>query len=273
MGVIVSFQGLNIDWKIMSRLGVSFEGLFGIAKPRAATVLTADVDDRVWLQYQVWALLIVAITLLLVFENSPLDLALSALAFDPALGHFPMQRHWFFSEVLHHGLKTVSYIFAIPALAIAVLGHFGHIDWLPPRNASLAGLGMVLIPLATVLLKLVTNRHCPWDVVDFGGYAPYVSLFASTPETIVRGNCFPAGHASGGFVWMIWGFALSATRPIQARWMLIGGLLLGLLMGWSRLMQGAHFLSHVLWSGWLAWALAIALAAVLRVPVLPKHSH
>jgi membrane-associated PAP2 superfamily phosphatase len=255
----------------MSRMG-AFENLFGFAKPRSTTVWTADGADHVWLQYQVWGLLLVAIVLLLVFENSRLDLTLSALAFDPVLGHFPMQRHWFFSEVMHHGLKTVSYILAIPALAIAVLGHLGHINWLPPRNARLAGLGMLLIPLATVLLKLVTNRHCPWDIVDFGGYAPYVSLFASTPETIVRGNCFPAGHASGGFVWMIWGIALRATRPRLANWMLLAGIAFGLLMGWSRLMQGAHFLSHVLWSGWLAWALAIALAAVLRVPVLPKHS-
>ena len=254
----------------MSRMEASFAGVSGIAEPAAATAWRADAADRVWLHYQVWGLLVAAILLLLIFENSRLDLTLSALAFDPVLGHFPMQRHWFFSEVMHHGLKTVSYILAIPVLAIAVLGHLGHIDWLPPRNARLAGLGMILIPLATVLLKLITNRHCPWDVVDFGGYAPYVSLFASTPETIVRGACFPAGHASGGFVWMIWGLALRATRPRWANWTLLAGIVFGLLMGWARLMQGAHFLSHVLWSGWLAWALAIALAVALRAPVLNK---
>lgn len=251
----------------MSRMEASFEGSPGIDETVAVTAGTAGTADQVWLQYQAWGLLLVAIALLLVFENSRLDLTLSALAFDPALGHFPMQRHWFFSEVMHHGLKTVSYLLAIPALAIAVLGHLGHINWLPPRNARLAGLGMILIPLATVLLKLATNRHCPWDVIDFGGYAPYVSLFASTPEAIVRGNCFPAGHASGGFVWMIWGIALRATRPRLANGMLLAGIAFGLLMGGSRLMQGAHFLSHVLWSGWLAWALAIALAAVLQAPV------
>jgi membrane-associated PAP2 superfamily phosphatase len=42
---------------------------------------------------------------------------------------------------------------------------------------------------------------------------------------------------------------------------------LGILMGLSRLVQGAHFLSHVLWSAWFAWALTIALAALLRVPL------
>jgi membrane-associated PAP2 superfamily phosphatase len=33
--------------------------------------------------------------------------------------------------------------------------------------------------------------------------------------------------------------------------------------------QGAHFLSHVLWSAWFAWALSLALAALLRSRLTP----
>jgi len=129
---------------------------------------------------------------------------------------------------------------------------------------------MLLIPLLTVALKHLTNRHCPWDMQDFGGYAPYLSLFARAPEGIVRGVCFPSGHASGGFVWIVWGLALRASRPVLAKGMLLGALLLGMAMGLARLVQGAHFISHVLWSAWLAWALTIGLAAVLRAPVVAR---
>lgn len=48
---------------------------------------------------------------------------------------------------------------------------------------------------------------------------------------------------------------------------LAGGLLAGALMGYGRMAQGAHFLSHVLWSAWLAWAVALGLAVLLRARV------
>jgi membrane-associated PAP2 superfamily phosphatase len=226
--------------------------------------------DQVWLTRQALGLFAMALVLLLVFENSSLDLTLSALAFDTKSQHFPWQHHWFFNDLMYHALKSFSYMLAIPAFILIVLGLRGRVDWLPARNARLAMAGMLLIPLMTTVLKALTNRHCPWDVVDFGGYAPYISLFASTPEGIVRGACFPSGHASAGFVWIVWGLALRATRPVLAKRILLGALLLGSLMGLTRLFQGAHFLSHVLWSAWLAWALVIALAGALRLPVMAE---
>ena len=229
-------------------------------------------EDGKWLQRQALVLFFIAALLLLVFENSRLDLVLSALVFDPVSGNFPGQRHWFFSDLMHHGLKTASYVLALPTLALAFFCWRGRLSLMPPRNALLGMLGLMLIPLLTTLLKYLTNRHCPWDIVEFGGYAPYLSLFVGTPDHLTRGVCFPSGHASGGFAWVIWGLALRATRPALANKILYASLTLGMLMGLSRLVQGAHFLSHVLWSAWLAWALAIALAALLRVPVVPERS-
>lgn len=254
----------------MDRMEAPGNWLLGMPENTGASVPVFGDADRKWLRRQATGLFAAALLLLLVFESSRLDLTLSALAFDPGLGRFPWERHWFFSDLMHHGLKTAAYFFALPALVIALLGWRRRIDWLPPRNARLAIFGMLLIPLLTVALKHLTNRHCPWDMQDFGGYAPYLSLFASTPENIVRGVCFPSGHASGGFAWIIWGLALRATRPVLAKRVLLGALLLGMAMGLARLMQGAHFISHVLWSAWLAWALAIGLAAVLRAPVVAK---
>ncbi|MDP2829758.1 MAG: phosphatase PAP2 family protein [Sulfuricellaceae bacterium] len=232
--------------------------------------------DQRWLLTQSAGLLLIACLLLGIFENTLLDVRLSQFFYDAGTHTFPWQHSWFFDSFMHHGLKSASFLLGFLALIACGFGWRGHLAWLPPHNALLAAAGIILIPLLTSTIKQLTNRHCPWDVVDFGGFAPYVSLFADTPGDIVRGVCFPAGHASAGFVWIILAVALRATKPRLANWTLICGLLAGMFLGLGRMAQGAHFLSHILWSGWFAWALSLALATVFRVPVVTpanKGSH
>lgn len=222
--------------------------------------------DLMWLRRQALGLLLVAIALLLVFENTRLDVRLSQYFFDAAAGNFPLQHHWLFERVLHHGFKSAAYVVGLAGIFFCLYAIHRGVPWLSRPQAMLAAIGTVSIPLATTALKSMTNRHCPWDVIDFGGYAPYVSLFATTPGEIARGLCFPAGHASAGFVWVVWYLALRSTRPAWAKWALWAGLLGGMVAGVDRLLQGAHFLSHVLWSGWFAWALSLLLCWLLKVP-------
>ena len=40
----------------------------------------------------------------------------------------------------------------------------------------------------------------------------------------------------------------------------------------GRMAQGAHFLSHVLWSAWFAWSLGLVMAAALQVPLVPAET-
>lgn len=222
--------------------------------------------DQRWLGRQAGGLLIAGIALLLIFELSHLDLAISAWVFNPESRQFPLQHHWLFEQVLHHAFKGAAYGLGIVGILFCLYAVRHEIPWFSRRQACLAASGTLLIPLLTTLLKQLTNRHCPWDVVDFGGYAPYVSLFATTPADIVQGRCFPAGHAAAGFVWLVWFLALRSTRPRWANWACYGGVCAGALAGLDRLMQGAHFLSHVLWSAWLAWGVSIALCWVFQVP-------
>ena len=49
-----------------------------------------------------------------------------------------------------------------------------------------------------------------------------------------------------------------------ARAALLAGLLAGAILGTARMLQGAHFLSHTLWTLWLAWGVSISLAVALR---------
>ncbi len=225
--------------------------------------------DRHWLYRQLLLLTAMAAGLLALFQFTELDMRLAALAFDPVQQRFPLQTHWFLSTVLHHGMKQFSYLATAAALVVCWLGHRGRLNWLPQRSAWLAASGMILIPLCTTLLKMLTNRHCPWDIVEFGGFAPHLGLFDTAPAGLKRGQCFPAGHASAGFLWLVWGVALAGAGRRIARLALVGGLLLGAVMGAGRMLQGAHFLSHTLWSAWLAWAISVGLSALFGATPSP----
>ncbi|WP_374694341.1 phosphatase PAP2 family protein [Janthinobacterium sp. J1-1] len=109
------------------------------------------------------------------------------------------------------------------------------------------------------LLKRRSRSHCPWDIDQFGGTVPYYRLLEFMPDFVIAGNCFPAGHASGG-LWLIslCVFWLPA-EPKKAILAGVAGLAVGLTMGISQQLRGAHFLSHTLWSIWFAAALILAL--------------
>lgn len=219
---------------------------------------------RAWLGAQALMLLAIGAAMLWLFQATDLDRQIAHLFFDAQQGLFPLRRTWLFEDFLHRSVKQASYLVVAGALYLCHLGYRGAIRWLPPRNALLAALGMLLIPAGVALLKQLISRHCPWDIVDFGGYAPYLHLLDAPPADIKAGVCFPAGHASAGFLWVVWGVALRPAGRGIARLALVAGVLLGALLGAGRMAQGAHFLSHTLWSLWFAWALSLALAAALR---------
>ncbi len=223
--------------------------------------------SRAWLAWQFAWLALGALLLLWLFEGTDLDREIVRLFFDADRGAFPLRHTWFLEAVMHTAAKQASYILVAASLHFCWQGWQGRLAWLPPRNALLAAIGMLAIPVATSTLKLLTARYCPWDIADFGGFAPYLGLFEQAPQGLKAGQCFPAGHASAGFLWLVWAVALRPAGARAARFALLAGLLAGILLGAARMLQGAHFLSHTLWSLWLAWALSVALALLLRANV------
>ena len=189
---------------------------------------------------------------------------MARLFFDAGQGLFPLRHAALFEFVLHTGAKQATYLAAAAALVVCWRGWRGRLGWLPPRNALLAAAGMILIPVSVSVLKLVTRRYCPWDMIEFGGYVPYLRLLEPAPAGIKAGQCFPAGHASTGYLWIVWGLALRPAGRRLARIGLIVGLFAGGLLGLARMAQGAHFLSHTLATlGW-AWTLSLLLAVALK---------
>lgn len=235
----------------------------------AAAPVFAFSQTRAWTRRQTLVLAITAALMLLVFENTDLDRQLAGSFFDPELGLFPLRRDWLLETVMHKGARLVSQILVAASLLVCWHGWKGRLAWLPPRNALLAAIGMLAIPAATAALKLLTNRHCPWDIADFGGYAPYLRLLEMTPPGVRSGRCFPAGHASAGFLWIVWAVALRPAGMGAARLALLVGLIAGGLLGATQMARGAHFLSHTLWTLWLAWALTVPLAIAVRAEISP----
>ncbi len=235
----------------------------------AAIDATAAIERQRWLLRQSLLLLLSAAAMLWLFEHSDLDRAVESWFFDPALQSFPLRRHWLFDSVLHRGAKQLAWLSAAACMWLCWQGWRGQLDWLPPRNALLAALGMVLIPLGVATLKQLISRHCPWDMADFGGFAPYQSLFTAHPAVVKAGGCVPAGHATTGFLWLVWGAALRPAGRQWARRALLFGLVAGLVLGGARMAQGAHFLSHTLWSLWFAWALSVGLALLVKAELRP----
>lgn len=111
--------------------------------------------------------------------------------------------------------------------------------------------------MVNTVLKDNWGRARPLHVSEFGGDAQF------TPPVLVAAQCerncsFVSGDASVGFYFVALAFVF---RRKWLRLMLFGGAA-GLFLGFERMLQGAHFLSDVLFSGVVTFAVAWLLAQV-----------
>ncbi len=208
---------------------------------------------------------IVAAAALLWLETTDVDRSITSWFFDPVANRFPLRHDEFLEVVLHHWAKYAVVLLGMLALGGFVLAFL--IEPLRPQRRVLlfVALSLTLAPASVTTLKTVSNKHCPWDLADYGGLVPYTRLFDTTPSGIKSGHCFPAGHASTGFALMAFYFVGRARGSRRAaRNGLAAGLLAGSALGLGRIAQGAHFLSHTLWSGLVCWLVILALSPILN---------
>jgi len=212
--------------------------------------------------------LLVAMILFVVVEYTSIDRAFSDLFFDPAQRKFPLRYDWFLEMVGHHWTKYVLVMIGVGSL-LAALSSFIVTTLRPHRRALLfVFLVMMLGPMVVGHLKDVTNKHCPYDLNIYGGYAPYKRLLEPGDPGVERGRCWPGGHASGGFALFALFFVWRHRRPRLALAALGVAMTYGMIMGLGRTVQGAHFISHNLWSAIIVWLVAWLLYEImLRRPL------
>ncbi len=163
----------------------------------------------------------------------------------------------------------------------------------PLAGATLATLAAVILGLATIrprmvrarlgsatllftlligpglLVNVVFKDHWghprPRQVVGLGGDMAYEPPLKPAFEQ--NGHSFACGHCSVGFSLMAFWFILKRGWRRLAWIALVGAGLAGLLIGVARMAAGGHFLSDVLWSGFLVFLSAwFTYYVLLRVP-------
>ena len=194
-----------------------------------------------------------SLLLLLAWDAGGLDRTL-AHWFGTAQG-FALRDHWLFEQVLHRSTQKISWLLLL-ALTLAVWWPVGVLRRVARSQRVQWVLGILLALLVVTLMKARSQTSCPWDVAEFGGLARYVSHWSWGEIDGGGAHCFPAGHAATGFVFVNGYFVLRTQAPVAAQRWLVVALGMGLLLGLSQQVRGAHFMSHTLWTGWLCWTVA-----------------
>ena len=220
-------------------------------------------DLRFWLRHLALpvALFILAAA---ACELSEVDIFVADRFFDFSRGIWPAREAWWAEWLIHKRGKDL--VTAITAGSLlAWLGSFRWQRLRPLRWRFLYLALAISLSAGTVsALKKGTGRHCPWDIQRYGGSVPYTRLSEPPPQACAPGNCFPAGHASGGFSLFAGYFAWRDRRRKVARRWLGAGALLGSIYGYGQLARGAHFLSHNFWTAIICWLIPLALYLAMR---------
>ena len=193
-------------------------------------------------------------------DHAGVDPLATGWFYDAPTSGFPWRYNSFLDVVMHHWTKYLVILVAVAAFAGYLISFLAP-QLQPSRTLFLfVALALTLAPLAVATMKFFSLRHCPWDIAGFGGFVPYAGLLDAYPAGVAPGRCFPAGHAATGFCLFAFHFAgraLGNPRLMYAGFAL--GLIAGLGLGLVRIAQGAHFVSHVLWSGVVCWVVIVVL--------------
>ena len=213
--------------------------------------------------YSLWAWLLLplwCLTLLILFPPQTLDIAISGLFFDTQ--GWPLKNDFFFNVVLYKSSKIIPIGAALASVYVLVKNLIANRRGLQPDSYWIyRPLYIIIAMLACVLvvwwLKASTGVYCPWSVSYFSGDH---ALREPTWSWVFQdGRCWPSGHSGTGFCLLALFFALRDKYPQLARKTLVAVLLLGIICSLTRIVQGAHFLSHTLATALIDWIICAGL--------------
>ena len=205
---------------------------------------------------------LIAMLLLLIIDPTRLDFAIAQGMYQPGIG-FIGRDSWFLETVLHDRAKQVLIGFALCIFAALIASNW--VNRLQPWRRSLGYLILAITLSVGIVpaLKKITQVHCPWNLTNFGGSEFYSPLLGPRSAMENPGRCWPAGHATAGFSLLALFFVLRDYRPGLAKAALLFAISLGVVFGMGRMLQGAHFLSHTLWTAFLDWLICLGLYRVI----------
>lgn len=226
-------------------------------------------------QLRIPAVLVLSAAILIwLGQATEVDLDIARLSYDAASARFPLRDAWFAKQFFHVYMKIFVVTAAVVCFACAFIDF-----WRPEKywtretgwRMRAVALCAILVPGTISLLKQTSRLHCPWDIAMFGGVEPYFRLLDLVPPGASPGRCFPAGHASGG-LWLASLMMFWLPRKPRVAWP-VGSTLfcVGFAMGIAQQMRGAHFMTHTLWSAWIAASITYVVYSMLQL-VEERHS-
>ncbi|MBN1948755.1 MAG: phosphatase PAP2 family protein, partial [Candidatus Cloacimonetes bacterium] len=192
-----------------------------------------------------------------------LDLLIQRLFYDQAEG-------WFLKDA--QPWKVIYQFGNFPALILAAGGLI--LLALGLQKTSLARYRKICLYLILVMalgpglvintiLKENWGRPRPRNITEFGGKYNHERILQIDPGS--PGKSFPCGHASMGFYFFVLYFVLRKRKQTLARGFLVLALLWGSLIGLTRILQGGHYASDVIWTGGIMYLSAAGLFYLLKM--------
>lgn len=191
------------------------------------------------------------------------DLLFSAYWYDPTNPSAP----WFgegaepWRSLYLYG-EAPGLVLAVAAALILILSLRKHSVRVHRGPCAVIVLTLLLGPglIVNGILKPGWGRPRPVDTVRFGGDHQYREVWR--PQGPGGGKSFPCGHCAIAFAVCAL-ISLRRARPWIAWSSAAGGVLFGVVMGVARIAQGGHFVTDVLWSAVITFALIAALDYLL----------
>jgi membrane-associated PAP2 superfamily phosphatase len=200
-----------------------------------------------------------------IFKTTDLDLIVQSHLYNFALQQWLIDRDdQLLKFIFYDGVKIAYVLFLL--FLFTLLAFFRNTKRLIKHKQGLyiVLLSCLLIPFAIGALKAVTHIPCPKQITYYHGTYPYLKVFQHFPadsQVYKKAECFPAGHASGGFALLsIFFLFKDRKRRIIA---LTSALTFGWVIGTYKMMIGDHFLSHTLVSMELGWLLVLLIQHTL----------
>ncbi|MBV4505848.1 phosphatase PAP2 family protein [Pseudomonas sp. BW13M1] len=194
---------------------------------------------------------------LILLEWTSLDMDVANLFYDPAVGQFIGRHSYLLETILHDRVKQGVIVLGVFSILAFVASFFWPRLFGWRRELGCLVLALGLSTAFVTPLKKVTQVQCPWSLTQFGGKETYSKLLEPRPATDKPGLCWPGGHAATGFCLFGLFFMLRDRRPRLARVALAMAFVAGSVLSIGRMMQGAHFLSHNVWTAVFCWLIGL----------------
>ncbi len=199
----------------------------------------------------------------ILFRATSLDIDLQAQAFDRTTSGWPYAQRFPWKQLHDYG-TVPGLLLTLASIAILAAGFLSprHARWRFPALylVTLTALGPGVI--TNLFGKILAGRPRPEEIVQFGGSLQFLHPFEfGTPG---KGFSFLCGHCSMGYLFVAFFFLMRGPT----RWIaLVASSVYGLLLGITRVVDGAHFPSDVTLAGAVTFTLAAAASPLARMQV------